>query len=86
MLNIPSEMIERIKKMKPIKKRKSVISIDSFRKTSILRIQCECCICKEDKFIKGLKKNKTMKSFSSLRSYFCMLKLVMGGLVEKLIT
>lgn len=31
----------------PIMKRKSVILIDSFHKTSILRIQCASYVCKE---------------------------------------
>lgn len=44
---ILSAIIAAIKKMMPIMKRKSVIFIDSFHKTSILRIQCTSYVCKE---------------------------------------
>ena len=40
-------IIAAIKKMMPVMKRKSVIFIGSFHKTSILRIQCTSYVCKE---------------------------------------
>lgn len=42
-----STIIAAVKKIMLIMKRKSVILIDSFHKTSILRIQCDRDVCKE---------------------------------------